>query len=324
MLQTPQDLAPILADWKTILGDAPTRGEPSAGRELWPVTAEDGARYFLKRLGPWRNLPLADEARILRHLASHGVPVAEFIPNDHAMLYAGAIEDCFVLVPRLVSDRFDALQVVPVGEQIGEAIGQLHVALARYPWSANSYQEQTIASLQGALMLPPDVAVAFEQRRDQMIAALADLPTQLIHGDLTPDNVLLRQPGAVSGFIDFDHLPLAPRTWDIARYLSRRVRRRWRQGNALSDSDRLVHVAGVLRGYHRVNPLTAIEIDGLVAGMTAGNVLDASYLHEISAGTLDRRRMPDHDAELADTVEAALWLLNGYEQVVDSVRRWVG
>ncbi len=88
-----------------------------------------------------------------------------------------------------------------------------------------------------------------------MTAALADLPPQLIHGDLTPENVLLRRPEAVSGFIDFDHLPLGPRIWDIAQYLSRRIRLRWRQGAQASDLSRLDHLAGFLIGYHTTNPL---------------------------------------------------------------------
>ena len=53
----------MLGEWKTILGDRVEIDEATAWRDLWAITAEDGARYFLKCLGPWRNLPLADEAR---------------------------------------------------------------------------------------------------------------------------------------------------------------------------------------------------------------------------------------------------------------------
>jgi len=310
----------VLEDWKTVLGETVELGDTSAGRDLWPVTAEDGARYFLKRLGPWRNLPLADEARVLSHVARQGVRVAEFLPTDHATLYAGEVEESFVLIPRLASDHFTATELVSLEEKIGGALAELHLALARYPWPANSYAEQLRESLEQDLMLPPDVAEGFARRRGPMTAALADLPTQLIHGDLTPENVVLRRPGVVSGFIDFDHLPLAPRIWDIAKYVSRRIRLGWRHGSHASDLGRLDHLPGFLVGYHTTNRLSSAEIEALPAGIAAGNVLEVSYLQEISAGTLPRRKLPDHDAVLADTVEAAGWHLENYEEVTDTVR----
>jgi Ser/Thr protein kinase RdoA (MazF antagonist) len=312
----------VLEDWKTILGEKVELGDISPGRDLWPVTAEDGARYFLKRLSPWRNLPLADEARILMHLAWQGVRVAEFLPTDRATLYAAEAEDSFILIPRLANDHFDVVELVSLEEKIGGALAELHLALARYPWPANSYTETLGESLEREqeLMLPPDVAEGFARRRDSMTAALTDLPTQLIHGDLTPENVLLRRPAAVSGFIDFDHLPLGPRIWDIAKYLSRRIRLRWRQGSQASDLGRLDHLAGFLIGYHKTNPLGAAEIEALPSGIAAGNVLEVSYLQEISAGTLSRRKLPDHDAVLADTVEAARWHLANHEEVAAAVR----
>ena len=310
----------VLDDWRTILGEKVELGDESAWRDLWPVTAQDGARYFLKRLGPWRNLPLADEARILRHLASQGVRVAEFLPTDRATLYAGAVEDSFVLIPRLANDQFNAVEFVSLEEKIGGALAELHGALARYPWPANSYAETLSESLEQDLMLPPDVAEGFARRRDSMIAAPADLPTQLIHGDLSPENVLLQRPDAVSGFIDFDHLPIGPRIWDIAKYLSRRIRLRWRQGSPAPGLGRLDHLAGFLIGYHKLNPLGSAEIEALPSAIAAGNVLEASYFQEISAGTLPRRKLPDHDAVLADTVEAASWHLANYEEVDAAVR----
>ena len=308
-----------LGDWKTILGEQVELGEEVTGRDLWSVTAEDGARYFLKRLSPWRNLPLADEARILRYLAGQGVGVAEFLPTDRATLYAEQAGESFILIPRLASDRFSAAELVPLEEKIGGALADLHRALAGYPWPANSYAEGLSESLMGNLALPPDIAGQLAPRRAAMAAALASLPTQLVHGDLTPENVLLRRPGTVSGFIDFDHLPLAPRIWDVSKYLSRRIRLRWRQGSTTTDQDRLDHLHNFLAGYHKTYPLSPPEIEAIPAGIVAGNVLEASYFQEISAGTLVRRKLPDHDAVLADTVEAASWHLANYEEFAAAV-----
>lgn len=317
-------LRSVLNDWKTILGEDVRVETDTAWRDLWPVRAEDGAQYFLKRLGPWRNLPLADEARVLRHLAAQGVPVAEFLPTDHARLYAGEVEDSFVLIPALKSDPFDLAELIRLEEAIGRAVAQMHRALGRYPWATNSYVEQPGASLERDLSLPPHLAEEFATHRAKMVHALRDLPTQHTHGDLTPENILLRRPGLVSGFIDFDHLPLAPRVWDVAKYLSRRIRLRWRQGPQASSAGRLDHLARFLAGYHQTSPLSPVEIEAIAAGVAASNVLETSYLQEISDGTLDRLRAPDHDAELANTAEAASWHLSHYDDVAALVRRTVG
>lgn len=47
-----------LAEWQTLLGENPTLKIGDNVRELWPVESVHGKRYFLKRLGPWRNLPV--------------------------------------------------------------------------------------------------------------------------------------------------------------------------------------------------------------------------------------------------------------------------
>lgn len=310
----------VLEQWISILGDRIELDAGAAWRDLWPVIAEDGARYMLKRLGPWRNLPVADEARIVAHLARQGIRVPEFIPTDRATLFAGPVEDSFILTPALANDSFTAAELVSLEETIGNAVARLHLALASYPWPANSYTEQLDESLAREQTLPAGLAEAFVGQRDKMIDSLANLPMQLVHGDMTPENVLLQRPGAVSGFIDFDHLPHAPRIWDIAKYLSRRMRLRWRHEPREARSGRLDHIAGFVAGYHETAPLEAAEIEALPAAIAAGNVLEASYHQEILAGTLARRRLPDHKEVLADTIEAATWHLANHEAVAAAVR----
>lgn len=317
---TEHPVSNVLADWRTILGNGVELGEGQVGRDLWPVTAEDGAQYFLKRLGPWRNLPLADEARVLRYLSAQGIGVAEFLPTDAATLYAGEIEESWVLMPKLANDHFDATELVALEGTIGRELAKLHRALAGYPWPVHSYTEQLRESLAGDLQLPPDLAVDFTRWRDRMIDALTDLPTQICHGDMTPDNVLLSRPGGVSGFIDFDHLPLAPRIWDISKYLSRRIRLRWRQGATEDEVGRLDSLAGFLRGYHQENPLGDVEIAALPHVIAAANVLEVSYFEQISAGVLVRRKLPDHAVVLADSIEAAKWHLAHFDAVLDAVQ----
>lgn len=314
---TAERLSAAVSDWISILGATPAVGQEVAGRELWPVVAEDGSHYFLKRLGPWRNLPVADEARVLRWLSGHGVSVAEFMITERATLFAGAVEDAFVLIPRIAADRLGPSEVIGMEEVVGAAIAELHRQLAAYPWPVNSYAEELGAALLGDLRLPPDIAAAYSDRRDSMAAAIDRLPVQLVHGDLTPDNVLLRRTGTVAGFIDFDHLPIAPRLWELGRYLSRRIRLRWQAGHP--GAERLAHIGPLVRGYQTVTPLTDRELETLPAMILACNLIEVSYDQKISDGVLERRMLPDHRETLADTIEATRWQLANYSAVEAAV-----
>lgn len=93
-----------------------------------------------------------------------------------------------------------------------------------------------------------------------------------------------------------------------------------RQGSPASGLGRLNHLAGFLIGFHTINPLDPAEIEVLPAAIAAANVLEVSSHEEILAGTLPRRKLPDHEAVLADTVEAAGWHLANYEEVAAAVR----
>ncbi|QDP96155.1 phosphotransferase [Microlunatus elymi] len=312
-------LTAVLKNWTTLLGADPILGAEDTGRGLWPIVAEDGRRYFLKRLSPWRNLPVADEARVLRWLAQQHVDVAEFMITDQATLTVGPSEDSYTLIPQLDADRIAPADLLRSEETIGQAIAELHRALAGYPWSANSYREQMTDALQGDLLLPPDLADSFALRRESVCQSIELLLVQLVNGDLTPENILLRSPGQVAGFIDFDHLPLAPRVWDIAKYLSRRLRLRWRERTE-SAADRVAHIGPLIRGYQRANPLSGQELNALPACIAAGNIIEASYGQEIASGQLERRMLPDHDQVLADTIEAARWQLANYTAVEEAVR----
>lgn len=313
------NLDTILANWADVLGDNRTILSQYPERELWLVRAENTCEYYLKRLGPWRNLPLASEARVLQFIASESVNVAEFIPTDTAKLYAGKMEDSFILMARLESDNFSAREILEAEADIGQLIARLHIALAKYPWRVNSYTENLQGSLERELVLPANLAKSFSTRRTEMISVLAELPMQLVHGDLTPENIVLQRTVSASGFIDFEHLPIAPRIWDVAKYLSRRFRMRWRAQDNSSHHQRLDHIAPLLRGYHQVNPLCSQEIAALPAMVAAANVIEVNYFMEIAAGTLVRRKLSDHNEVLADSIEAAQWHLTHWSDVEAAV-----
>ena len=315
-MHTPPPHSSTLRAWSTLLGDHPDISSPLPGRELWPVTAEDGRRYVLKRLGTWRNLPVADQARVLAHLSRAGVRVAEFLVTEEAAMFAGAPEDSFVLMQHLPHDDIAPAQALPVEELVGRSVAALHRALAAYPWDAHSYRERIAEGL-SELHVPKDVRDGFDARRDEVLARIAPLPLQLVHGDLTPDNVLVSRADWTASFIDLDHLPLAPRVFDLAKYLSRRLRR-------LPLPAATQNVERFVAGYHRASPLTAEEIDALPAMILAMNLLEASWTARILSGQLERRLLPDQQAELEPTLALLRRQLHEDEFLVEAVEAGVG
>ena len=310
---TTDQLHTVLAQWRTVLGHRPRLGPDLDGRELWPVTADDGRRYFLKRLGPWRNLPVADQGRILAYLSSAGISVAAFVITDDARIFAGQVEDSYVVVPMLPSDQLEESEVLVMEASVGGAVARLHGALAKYPWPANSYQEQMVETLTGDLRLRADVRDGFAPHRQSIVDSLAALPLQLVHGDLTPENVLLSRSGRAPAFIDFDHLPLAPRLWDIAKYLSRRLREH-------PSTEGLRHVERFVTGYREVLPLTDDELAAVAGATVALNVLEVDWTQQIVSGELDRRLLPGQVEDLRTTADTLRWQFQNLAALEDAAR----
>lgn len=304
---TDGELSRVLAEWTDRVGVRPRVMDPLPGRELWPIIATDGTGHHLKRLGPWRNLPVLDEARVLTHLAAHGVVVAPFEPTDTGRVFAGLPEDSFVLMPTVAGHPAPA-DPGPHQGMIGGAVARLHRALAFYPASANSYREEIAANLAASLDLPMDLAGSFDQVLPHLTATLADLPEQLVHGDLTPGNVLVDLDASSVSFIDFDHLPTAPRVWDLGKLLGRQVRRP-------SPAEALPTITGFLAGYHDLAELSIEEVIAIPAAMLSMNAFEISHLTRVAAGDLPRRWLPEDTTDLAGAIEAFRWHLRHLDAV---------
>lgn len=310
----------VLGEWAGVVGDDVTIhvGDDDV-RELWPVDTSHGGRYYLKRLGPWRNLPILNEYRMLAHLLQEGVRVPLFLLTDSGAITGGAEEDSFVLIRALANESLTPLKVVASEDKVGRATAHLHEAMAAYPQKLDSYKEDVAGNLTGDLRLPEGLARAFSAERDRAIARITVLPLQTVHGDFTPDNVLRLASGDVTGFIDFDHLPQAPRIWDIAKYLSRRIRFRWTRDTP--ELDRTACIEGFVSGYSSVSQLQHIELEALPSAILAYNVMEATYDQSILDGTLERRILPDHAETLADTLRTIEWQLSSPESVESAVER---
>jgi Ser/Thr protein kinase RdoA (MazF antagonist) len=114
-------------------------------------------------------------------------------------------------------------------------------------------------------MLPPAAALAEVSARVQprwksIVQALSAAP-QRIHGDVHGGNILT-DGQQVTGIIDIDHLPLAPRGYDLGYYAAFAVRWWLEAGQPERSLDETRHLLG---GYHAVSPLTGQESNDLPA-----------------------------------------------------------
>jgi len=96
------------------------------------------------------------------------------------------------------------------------------------------------------------VAAATDGFEELVVPLLEQLPTQVIHGDPNPENILLGADGRrVSGFIDFSDALRAPRVFDVAIAAS----------YLRADSpDPLQLIVPFIAGYTAVTPLQNNEI----------------------------------------------------------------
>ncbi len=238
-----------------------------------------GDRYVLKRVStfgaadPVRRF--TGEARILSYLLQQGVPVAVPVLADDGKAYTtddeGALCAVFPMLPQSGAD--DPKLDPGLLRNMGAAIARMHKALARCPLGIESWQVgpgTLIASWQVLLeRLPADVfsglSARVQPRWDSIVRALSAAP-QRVHGDVHGGNILT-DGREVTGIIDCDHLPLAPRGYDLGYYMAFGVQ--WRlaasQPSLPVDEAMPVIARHLLTGYDAVSRLTRQENDDLPA-----------------------------------------------------------
>jgi Ser/Thr protein kinase RdoA (MazF antagonist) len=265
--------AQLLEAWSEIFS-SPVITELTPGR-VWEVATERADRYVLKKVStfgapdPVRRF--TGEARILTYLLQRGVPVAvPVLSNDGKACTTdddGAPHAVFPMLPNGGADNDPGLDPV-LFQNIGAAIARLHIALADCPFGVESWEvgpDTLKACWQTAeKRLPADalteLSARIRPRWDSVVQALSAAP-QRVHGDVHGGN-LLTDGQQVTGIIDCDHLPLAPRGYDLGYYMVF-AGRWWLDGN--QPSRPVDEVRHLLTGYDAVSRLTRQENDDLPA-----------------------------------------------------------
>lgn len=191
---------------------------------------------------------------LMAHLARHGIPC----PSPIATLQNGYLNQLNNKPACIVSCLKGASITTPNAAhcaQVGEMLANMHLAGQSYPahmpnprgpawWRATAPQVMPKLNAEDAAMLS-------EELRFQSLYRHEDLARGVIHADLFRDNVLF-DADQLAGVIDFYYACDDAWLYDLAITVND-----WCV-NAQSTLE-LAHMQAMLKAYHAVRPLTAIE-----------------------------------------------------------------
>lgn len=232
----------------------------------------DGGDYVLKITSPAEDRAVTRlQTAALLHLAGSepSVPVPRVLPalngeRELAMTFADGTSRIVRLLSFLVGTPIAAIAVSPaLRSDLGCCAGKLARGLCAL--SAGGAQQKLLWDIQHAAELRPLVeAVPADLRglvghfldsfESAALPALQELPRQLVHNDLNPNNVVVdpNDPHRVTGIIDFGDMTFTARANDLAIAAAYQV---------ADNEDPLAPACEVIAAYHSVAPLDAAEVD---------------------------------------------------------------
>ena len=230
---------------------------------IWSI----GEEYILKtakRESLLNNLKVAKAMAAQNFAAATPIPTksgTEYLDGDNITVLTRGIKGS----PLPKSDRFGDNRKA-YGRKYGESIARLHNALSKIepniePKELNQYTqvmewampETKKLNLQYNMGLPNSF---FDDYVENFGKLFEQMPKQLIHRDPNPSNILFDN-GEITGFIDFDFSHRNIRLFDPC-YCATGILCEWHEVENIYEKWPEI-LEGILRGYDRVNPLTAEE-----------------------------------------------------------------
>ena len=276
----PQDLARLAATHYGITG---TLTRLTSERDLnHRLTTANGERFTLKLSNPAEPAAMtAFQTAALLHVAGRS-PTPRVIPALNGQPIIATPHGALRLLGWLDGTPLHATPPSPAQRRaVGAALARLTTALQDFSHPAADHVllwdiRQTprlsplIPTLDDATLRAE--ATAFLTRFTTHIAPrLTVLPTQIVHADFNPHNLLTAadDPTQITGILDFGDMVRTPRICDVAVAASYQI----------DPADPLGSVTDLLQGYHAILPLTSPETallhDLITARMLATLVITA-------------------------------------------------
>ena len=281
------------------------------------VDAAGGRQFLFKISNPADTRPVLDmQTAALRHIeqVDPGLPVMRAIPCTSGDSWAGVPgPDGRTYPVRLFTflpGRTMAATALSTGalRSIGQTTARLDRALRGFFHPAADYEIlwdiSRLPALRPMLGHIPDVARRVQVARvldrfeARVAPALPGLRAQVIHADLSLNNLLLDENLQVSGIVDFGDMTHAPLVCDLAVAIA----------DVLHGRDDAIDAAeDMIAGYVAVTPLDDEEA-GLLADLVA-----ARLAADITLTTWRLGVYPDHAAYAADSEAGAPAFLDSIE-----------
>ena len=252
--------------------DATLRKLVSERDQNFRLDATDGKRYTLKISNSAENLQVIDfQNRALLQVAEKdsSFPLPRVIPTLDGQLHCTVESRGNTHFVRVLSwlDGVvlgDATQDVDLANRLGRLLARLGLALEGFDHPGSNppllWDMKRASGLRELLDYIEEAGLRHTigqtlDRFDSKVKPVMDtLRTQVIHGDVNPDNVLMgkTQTDQIAGLIDFGDMVKSPLIFDLAIAAAYQ----------LSDGeDPLCGVLPVIAGYHSTRSLLDIEIE---------------------------------------------------------------
>lgn len=214
------------------------------------------AEFVLTLVEQWQADEVPYFIELMSWLAARGIPCARPIPDRSGTTLHTLLGRPAALVERLQGESTEEPTVANCA-QVGAVLAQMHLASDGFNMHREDQRgmqwRETVAQRLYPVVDPDDAATLRSELAHHRKQDWSALPHGVVHADLFPDNVLLRN-GNISGLIDFYYACNFYRIYDLAITVN--------QWCTLVDGGLSVaRSAALLKAYHRHRALDIAERD---------------------------------------------------------------
>lgn len=302
-MKTPSDITALLKAW----GINEMTSNDAIQDNIQLISLAGGKQVVLKDVGADTETVikrLEFERDVLEHVAQQGLAVAIPLSTQAGKPFhvaSGRVYRLSHWLPnKYVEPRTDD-ERAQLYRNYGAAIARFHLALARYQdtdiltrtWQTglrsavlDEAVPAVLAHLDQALL--PAFTAAISEIKQDMALAFEGLPEQPIIWDCHPGNVAVNG-FEVTGFIDCDHIAIAPRIHDLADFLVHLIK--WGIGNEKAEQTWIAFFPEVLRGYESISLLSTQERNALYFAMVGIPLIFMEFFYKVNHKKIEPIRL---------------------------------